>query len=120
MNAKAKLHKSKLSLWTTRFEEQAASGLTVKEWCKQNDISIYAYQYWKRIAKESYLDSILPDIVPLATTQTALPVESNPTQFSNLYDSRNSLNTPSNIVTISLGDIHIEIGSNASDEIRLI
>ena len=90
MNAKAKLHQSKLSLWTARFEEQTASGLFVKEWCKQNDISIYAYQYWKSIVKETYVDSILPNIAPLATTQTVLPVESNSTELSKLHDLCNS------------------------------
>ena len=84
MNAKAKLHQSKLSLWTARFEDQASSCLSVKEWCRQNDISIYACQYWKRVAKEAYVNSILPDIVPLATIQTSLPVESNPTELSKL------------------------------------
>ena len=65
------------------------------------------------------MDSILPDIVPLATTQTSLPIESNQTMLNKLRDSRNlsnSLNKTPNIVAISLGDIHIEIGSNASDE----
>ncbi|WP_442969665.1 IS66 family insertion sequence element accessory protein TnpA [Roseburia sp. TF10-5] len=29
--------------WTTRFSDQKASGLTVKEWCNQNNLSIHTY-----------------------------------------------------------------------------
>ena len=33
MNNKQKLHQIKLTQWAARFQEQAASGLTVKAWC---------------------------------------------------------------------------------------
>jgi len=41
MNAKQKLHQSNLALWTERFREQAASGLSIKAWCHSNNISLY-------------------------------------------------------------------------------
>lgn len=33
MNTKQKLHQLRMNEWTTRFSDQKASGLTVKEWC---------------------------------------------------------------------------------------
>ena len=65
MKSNQKIHQANLSKWTSLFQEQADSGLTVKEWCSQNSLSIHAFYYWKRIAKEAYVSSIMPEIVPL-------------------------------------------------------
>ena len=120
MNAKSKLHQVKLSQWTTLIQEQSRSGLTVKDWCMQNNISFHAYNYWKHILKESVVDSVMPDIVPLVS----------PVPSSAFSDQRNTLSNPSAFspdlcnsrdrslpVSVSLGDVRIEIGSNASDDV---
>ena len=52
MNAHQKLHQLKLQEWIPRFSEQKESGLTIREWCKENGISIHKYNYWKRCLKE--------------------------------------------------------------------
>ena len=110
MTAKQKIHQANLSKWAAIFREQAESGLTIKEWCTRNNVSFHQYNYWKHQAKESYVDSILPDIVPLslpsAPVSESLPVS---------YDSNNSYKSLES-VTISTGDIRIEIGSSASDD----
>ena len=49
MNAKQKLHQSNLALWASRFKEQKESGLSIKSWCLENNISMYAFNYWKHI-----------------------------------------------------------------------
>jgi len=72
MTAKQKLHQTNLSLWMARSNDQASSGLTIREWCSQNDISVHAYNYWKHIAKETYIDSVLPSIVPVNTAPTSI------------------------------------------------
>lgn len=69
MNTRQKLHQIKLQEWLEHFQNQADSGLTVKDWCLQNDISIHTYNYWKHKLKEEYVQSTLPDIVPLAASQ---------------------------------------------------
>ena len=38
MNTRQKLHQLRMNEWATRFSDQKASGLTVKEWCDQNDL----------------------------------------------------------------------------------
>jgi hypothetical protein len=78
MNAKQKLHQVRLNEWTTRFKEQKASGLTVREWCDQNQVSIHTYNYWKHALKEELVDQMLPDIVPVALpdpVSSSLPTE---------------------------------------------
>ncbi len=35
MKAKEKVRKANLTQWSTKFQDQASSGLTVKEWCSK-------------------------------------------------------------------------------------
>lgn len=120
MKATQKIRQANITKWSALFHDQAASGLTIKEWCSQNNVSIHAYYYWKRIARESFVDSIIPEIVPVSTAPLPVPLPEQaapaliPSSLSNLYDSHNS--PCSDSVLISLGDIRIEIGSSASDE----
>lgn len=79
MNARQKLHQIHLQEWTVRFADQKASGLTVRQWCEQNNLSFHTYNYWKHLLKEEVVEQALPDIVPLS-----LPV---------LSDSGSSLET---------------------------
>lgn len=73
MNTSQKLHQAQLNEWAIRFKEQKDSGLTVRKWCEENQISIHAYNYWKHILKTEMVDQMLPDIVPIA-----LPVSQEP------------------------------------------
>lgn len=119
MKAKEKVRKANLTQWSTKFHDQASSGLTVKEWCSQNNISIYAFYYWKRITKDAYVDSIIPDIVPVAPSLPMVndSVSDSPQDSRDLYNFSKS--TAQDKISISVGDTHIEIGSSASDELIL-
>jgi hypothetical protein len=78
MSAKQKLHQVRLNEWTARFKEQKANGLTVRQWCDQNQLSIHTYNYWKHVLKEELVDQMLPDIVPVTLPVPAssdLPAE---------------------------------------------
>ena len=66
MNARQKLHQIHLQEWTVRFADQKASGLTVRQWCEQNNLSFHTYNYWKHLLKEEVVDQTMPDIVPLS------------------------------------------------------
>lgn len=127
MNARQKLHKANLAKWTALFQEQASSGLTIKDWCAQNNISIHTYNYWKHAVKEAYVDSLLPDIVPIAPgpltsspLEPPIPRQPEALGLHNSCDSRNSLDScnlmDSGCVSIVIGDIRIEIGPSVSDE----
>lgn len=117
MNAKQKLHQIKLAHWTAQFQEQASSGLTVKAWCLEHNISIHTYNYWKHQLKMECLDALLPtehDIVPLtATLSTPSTTQCLPLSGQSL-DSRELHNY--NSISITSGDIQVTIGSSISDE----
>ena len=121
MESGQKIQQAKPTKWVVLFQEQASSGLTIKDWCSQNDVSIHAYHYWKRIAKETYVNSLITDIVPLPLPKSPfLPDVSSNTQpeheLYNLRESCESQTPTSSPVCVSIVDIHIEIGSKASDE----
>ena len=132
MNAKQQIHNATLNEWLTIFKDQAASGQTIKTWCADHNLSINAYYYWKRIAKESYLDSVGPDIVPVSLpiatpsepTESSASSECYSHELANLPNLDNSHNLPnlynsrkSNDIAVSIGDITINIGSSASNEL---
>lgn len=119
-----KIRQAKIAKWTSLFNDHAASGLKVADWCQENSISIHAYYYWKRIIKQEYVKSILPDIVPIGSTSNE-PISDPVTYPAAPTHNSHNLCNPSppdtqpntGTITISIGDIHIEIGSAASDQL---
>lgn len=123
MNAKQKIHQAKLSQWAVRFQEQKASGLTAKDWCEENNFTIHTYNYWKHLLKQEYIDSVLPDIVPLITAPSSPPDLPNRQIPTPIYPSRDSLEShDTTSIHISIGDIRIDVGASVSEEklIKLI
>lgn len=39
-------------LWEQRINERVSSGMTIEEWCKNNEISIHKYHYWNHRINE--------------------------------------------------------------------
>ena len=112
MNAKTKTHQLHLNEWITCFSEQKASGLTVKQWCEQNHLSVHAYNYWKHLVKEDLSRQVLPDIVPLAfpnSQSTPDPQDSNTPVFTNC--------TIRTTATITINGITITVDSGISEDI---
>lgn len=116
MNNKQKLHQIKLEQWAERFRRQASSGLTVKEWCAENNFTIHTYNYWKHLLKQEYIDSALSDnhdIVPIpmdypasAASSLIQPVPIHSSESRNLH----------NTISISAGDVVIQAGPSVSEE----
>lgn len=44
--------------WASMIHEQAASGLTVREWCAQNDITTKTFYYRRKQVQAMLLDSV--------------------------------------------------------------
>lgn len=121
MNTQHTLHQIKLQQWASAFREQAASGMTAKAWCKDNNLSIHAYNYWKRLLKEEYLESSMneqQEIVPLDMSLASSVCSTNMATLPESCKSRDSrdLCNTHNSVTITIGDISIQAGPDASDE----
>lgn len=121
MTTKQKIHQANLSKWASLCKEQAASGLTIKNWCEANDISIHAYNYWKHQLKLAVVEASIPDIVPLATIDVESSViDELPPESCDSHDSYNTVDTaynpkPNNVLSISFCDIRIEVGSTTPD-----
>ena len=116
MNAKQKLHQVHLNEWASRFSDQKNSGLTVRQWCEQNQISIHTYNYWKHTLKEELVDQMLPDIVPLSFDASTSPEIS--TKPESLYSVQTDHTIRSNCSTIHLtiNGISFEMDSTISQE----
>ena len=111
MNARTKIHQLHLNEWITRFSEQKASGLTVKQWCEQKHLSVRTYNYWKHLVKEDLSRQVLPDIVPLAfpnSQSTSDPQDSNTPVFTNC--------TIRTTATITINGITITVDSGISED----
>ena len=68
MNARQKLHQVHLQEWSIRFANQKVSGLTVRQWCEQNNLSFHTYNYWKHLVNSSIIltsQTFLNDTCPL-------------------------------------------------------
>jgi hypothetical protein len=48
----------KESLWRERLTDQAASGLTIAEWCRRNDVAGSLFHFWKRTMARRGADRI--------------------------------------------------------------
>ena len=121
MNAQAKLHNAKLQEWSQRFNDQKSSGLNVKQWCKENQISYYAFNYWRNQLKEVVIDRVIPDIVPLplpeAYVHTTTPTTDNATDLSVCTNRANCTNrTTVETVNLSINGFKLELEASIPDD----
>ena len=65
-------HELCLKQWEQLINQCSESGMTVKRWCDENNISKDAYYYWLKLVRERAVDQ-LPTVV-----KNSLPLE-NPT-----------------------------------------
>lgn len=119
MNTRQKLHQLHLNEWTSRFADQSSSGLTIKQWCVQNNYSIHTYNYWKHILKEELVNQVLPDIVPLVVPEAiALPKSTMPVTPKPSDPPLTNRTIRSNLTTatLTIDGIAIQIDSDISED----
>lgn len=119
MNAGQKLHQAKLNAWTAAFADHKASGLTIRQWCDQNNISFHAFNYWKHLLKKEVVSQMLPDIVEVPVTAISAPHDSRHQSQQNSANCAIRANSASPSVsgtsvklTQTVGDTVIEITSD--------
>ena len=100
MNNKQKLHQLHLNEWAARFTDQKSSGLTVRQWCEQNNYTIHTYNYWKHRLKDELANQILPKIVPLSIP----PASATTGNHSSYY-----LNSTTQHESSELRDSHVSL-----------
>lgn len=64
-------HELRLKQWEQLINQCAESGMTVKSWCAENNISKDAYYYWLKLVRERAVDQ-LPEVV-----KESLPLENH-------------------------------------------
>lgn len=115
MSTRSIIHQATLNEWASRIKEQKSSGLSISEWCRQNNLSRDKYFYWKRQLKEEVVEQSLPDIVPL----TAPPVSSPSVPTSPAVECKSCTScatfTPTSTARILINGVSIEIDSTASE-----
>ena len=120
MNAKQKLRQIRLNKWIARFADQKTSGLTVQQWCDQNNFTIHTYNYWKHILKKEVVEQVLPDIVPLSRLSPIPESGSSILEPITTQSEQNRTNcairTNRSTAKLSAGDMAIEVDSSVSGE----
>ena len=123
MNAKQKLHHAQLTEWAARFSEQKASGLTIRQWCEQNNFSIHKYNYWKHQLKEEVTDQMLPDIVQLSVPSPLSPANAIPHESKRANSSvevranrANCTNCTKPNVRLCIDGVAVELEPSVSEE----
>ncbi len=73
--------------WEEQVREQTSSGLTAKEWCRQNNINIKTYYYHLRRIREKLCEHRTQEIIPVSirsekTAANEIRIEKNGLQIS--------------------------------------
>ena len=92
-----------VSKWTAIMSECRESGLPVKDWLVQNNISRDQYYYWKRRLKNLCLESIPTDFVEIPCPVSAVPVSTKITTKE-----------PNPVASIQFGTAAVNIYESAS------
>ena len=61
--------------WKQMYEEYQSSGMTVKDWCKAQGLSVKTFYYRLRVLRKNLLSvHEMHDIVPIAACKNNLPI----------------------------------------------
>ena len=122
-NTNSTNHSKQLRTWAKIIndcKEAKASGTTVKDWLKANNISHDTYYYWYAEVKKAFVNDSLPEIVAvsndLISSSTSIPAK--PSNFSNA--SSPSTRIPSYApacIKLSINDVSIEVNELANPEL---
>ena len=122
-NTNSTNHSKQLRTWAKIINDckaAKASGTTVKDWLKANNISHDTYYYWYAEVKKAFVNDSLPEIVAvsndLISSSTSIPAK--PSNFSNV--SSPSAKIPSyapSCIKLSINDICIEVNELTNPEL---
>ena len=76
--------KVKWDEWQEQVNSQITSGLTVKEWCRQNNVNAKTYYYHLRRVREKLCEDHSQQIVPIRAPE--------PVKSSEIHIEKNGLN----------------------------
>ena len=97
-------HHARLQTWSEAVRDCRSSGLSVKQWCRQREITTTTYYRWER------------EVLNLANTEKHPGTESAVT-FAELPPAQEQQKVSERAATFRCGDIHIDIYNEASPEL---
>ena len=117
MSTKSLFHQTKLKEWASIIKMQKSSGLSVVEWCHQNNISRDKFFYWKRLLREEAVEQVLPDIISLSIPSVRPQSEIIPTTPTVECEDCTSCTTftPTSDARALINGVTIEINSSSSE-----
>ncbi len=99
-------HASKMAEWRIRIGECRNSGQTIKEWCKENHISLKTYYKWQRIIWDAESEN-----------RSIEPIKTGAIQFAEIPQIRIETDSSQAEIVIRKGDWRIELQNNANPAI---
>ncbi len=99
-------HASKMAEWRIRIGECRNSGKTVKNWCKENHISLKTYYRWQRIIWDTETED-----------KSIEPANTGAIQFAEIPQNRVETDFRQAEIVIRKGDWRIELQNNANPSI---
>ena len=104
--------------WVGIISERNASGLSIKDWCRQNNVNETSYYYWLKKIRHSIVESLDPDDQKDEITFVPMLSQPKTNELSHVKNVKaNSTGQPE--VIIKLGEITIEFGNQTSQELIL-
>lgn len=100
---------ARLQMWQERINEFHSSGLTLKEWLRQNNITRDSYYYWLRKCRAAAVENLPAELkAQMATADTAITFKKLEVQtpLQNLQPA----------VTIRLPNATLEIANGAMQQ----
>ena len=106
--------------WAALIQDRMRSGLTVEEWCRQQNIGKYAYYYHlRKLRRQAIVDLHSPD---QKDDQSLLPVQGTPpaagfVAIPNTLNNDRTCTSDDTALRVTKNDLVIEVSNNASEGI---
>ena len=105
--------------WAGIISERNASGLSIKDWCRQNNVKQTSYYYWLKKIRHSIAESLDPeDQKDDEVTFVPMLSQTKTNELSHVNNDKMS-SVPQPEVIIKLGEITMEFGNQTSHELVL-
>ena len=122
-NTNSTNHSKQLRTWAKIINDckaAKASGTTVKDWLKANNISHDTYYYWYAEVKKAFVNDSLPEIVAVSNDliSSSASIPAKPSNLSNV--SSPSARIPSyapSCIKLSINDVTIEVNELTNPEL---
>ncbi|MBU3128733.1 IS66 family insertion sequence element accessory protein TnpA [Clostridium tagluense] len=95
-------------LWEQRINERTKSGMSVSEWCKNNEISKSKYHYWNhKLTKNQKSDNEMSfaEITPILSTSDEAILNSDKSNDFQIFFKSIQVTVPSNFNQTSLAGL---------------